>query len=88
MAAVDTLFDLGPGAPPAPTPTVARRSSKQLAPGDIVEIDRKGRRFHALVEELHQRDSTRFDLVIRPLQRGITYRTATVGEVVEVWRKG
>jgi hypothetical protein len=83
---VDTLFDVGP-APEAPE-KVVRRSSKQLAPGDIVEVDRKGRRFHALVEELHQRDSTRFDLVIRPLQRGITYRSATVADVVEVWRKG
>ena len=83
---MDTLFDVAPAAPAKPK--VVRRSSKQLAPGDIVEIDRKGRRFHALVEALHQRDSTRFDLVIQPLQRGITYHTATVGEVVEVWRKG
>ncbi len=83
---VDTLFDPTPAA--AASPKVVRRSSKQLAPGDIVEIDRKGRRFHALVEELHQRDTSRFDLVIRPLQRGITYRSATVAEVVGVWRKG
>ncbi len=83
---MDTLFDPTPA---AATPSkVVRRSSKQLAPGDIVEVDRKGRRFHALVEELHQRDSSRFDLVIRPLQRGITYRSATVAEVVGVWRKG
>ena len=83
---MDTLFDVEPDGP-APEPKVVRRSSKQLAPGDIVEVDRKGRRFHALLEELHQRDSTRFDLVIRPLQRGITYRTATVAEVVGVWRR-
>ena len=84
---MDTLFDVEPDAGPPPAPKVVRRSSKHLAPGDIVEVDRKGRRFHALVEELHQRDSSRFDLVIRPLQRGITYRSATVAEVVEVWRK-
>ena len=84
---MDTLFDPAPALPLEPA-RVTRRSSKQLAPGDIVEIDRKGRRFHALVEELHQRDSLRFDLVVRPLQRGITYRTATVTEVVGVWRKG
>lgn len=83
---MDTLFDVDPL--PAPPPKVVRLSSKQLAPGDIVEVDRKGRRFHALVEGMTQRDSTRFDLEIRPLQRGITYRTATVAEVVEVWRKG
>lgn len=84
---MDSLFDLEPDAAPAGTPRVLRRSSKQIAPGDIVEVDRKGRRFHALVEELHQRDSARFDLVIRPLQRGITYRSATVAEVVAVWRR-
>ncbi len=83
---MDTLFE-NPADAPAPA-KVVRRSSKHLAPGDIVEIDRKGRRFHALVEELHQRDTSRFDLVIRPLQRGITYRSATVAEVVGVWRKG
>ncbi len=82
---MDTLFDVDPV--PTGPPKVVRLSSKQLAPGDIVEVDRKGRRFHALVEELHQRDSTRFDLVIRPLQRGITYRSATVAEVTQVWRK-
>ena len=84
---MDTLFDPAP-IPPPESPKVVRRSSKQIAPGDIVEVDRKGRRFHALVEELHQRDSSRFDLVIRPLQRGITYRSASVAEVVGVWRKG
>ncbi len=83
---MDTLFDPTPAA--AASPKAVRRSSKHIAPGDIVEVDRKGRRFHALVEELHQRDSSRFDLVIRPLQRGITYRSATVAEVVGVWRKG
>jgi len=84
---VDTLFD--PTSAPLPEPPkIPRRSSKHIAPGDIVEVERKGRRFHALVEELHQRDSNRFDLVIRPLQRGVTYRSATVAEVVGVWRKG
>ena len=84
---MDTLFD--PASVPAPeTRKTVRRSSKHIAPGDIVEVDRKGRRFHALVEELQQRDSSRFDLVIRPLQRGITYRSASVAEVVGVWRKG
>lgn len=85
---MESLFDVEPTAAAAPAPApVPRLSSKQLAPGDIVEIDRKGRRFHALIEELHQRDSSRFDLVVRPLQRGVTYRTATVAEVVAVWRR-
>jgi hypothetical protein len=86
VALVEPLFALEPALPAAGKPT--RQSSKAIAPGDIVEIDRKGRRFHAVVEELHQRDSSRFDLVVRPLQRGVTYRTATVAEVVAIWRRG
>ncbi len=84
---MNTLFDPAP-VPSTASPKVVRRSSKQIASGDIVEVDRKGRRFHALVEELHQRDSSRFDLVIRPLQRGVTYRSTSVADVVGVWRKG
>jgi hypothetical protein len=66
---------------------VRRLSSKGIAPGDIVEMDKKGRRFHALVVAVDQRDSGRFDLQFTPLQRGITHRTGTVREVVTVWRK-
>jgi hypothetical protein len=65
-----------------------RRSSKGLAPGDIVEVDKKGRRFHALVEALEQSASGgRFELALRPLARGVSYRRATVREVVGVWRR-
>ena len=46
-----SLLDLSDEAASAPR---RRRSSKGLAPGDIVEIDKKGRRFHALVEALEQ----------------------------------
>ena len=70
------------GPPPAP-----RRSSKAIGPGDIVEVDKKGRRFHALVGEIEQLDSGRFELVVRPLDSRISYRRATVREVVAVWRK-
>ena len=55
--------------------------------GDIVEIDKKGRRFHALVTEVVQGESGRFELDIRPLDSRISYRTATVREVVGLWRK-
>jgi len=35
---------------PAPPPTAApRRSSKGIGPGDIVEVDKKGRRFLELL---------------------------------------
>ncbi len=71
-------------AAPAPTP---RTTSKGIAPGDIVQVDKKGRRFHALVTELDQQDSGRFELCLRPLDSRISYRTATVREVVDVWRK-
>lgn len=65
----------------------ARITSKGIAPGDIVEVDRKGRRFHALVEAIEQRESGRFDLTVRPLDGRTTYRSATVRDVVAVWRR-
>src|SRR5215210_4781311 len=75
-------------APPPPAPGPGRRlTSKGIAPGDIVEIDRKGRRFHALVESVEQRESGRFDLAVRPLDGRSTWRSATVREVVGVWRR-
>jgi hypothetical protein len=79
-----TLIDL-PDEAAAPS---RRRTSKGLAPGDIVEVDKKGRRFHALVEGLEQQGSGgRFELELRPLARGVSYRRATVREVVGVWRR-
>ena len=50
-------------------------------------VDKKGRRFHALVTELEQLESGRFELVVRPLDSRISWRTASVREVVEVWRR-
>jgi hypothetical protein len=76
------LPDQEPAAPPA-----ARRSSKTIGPGDIVEIDKRGRRFHALVRELEQLETGRFELIVRPLDSRISYHRATVREVVGVWRK-
>jgi hypothetical protein len=64
-----------------------RSTSKGIGPGDIVLIDKKGRRFHALVTELAQLESGRFELAVRPLDSRISWRTASVREVVEVWRK-
>jgi hypothetical protein len=65
----------------------ARQTSKGIGAGDIVLIDKKGRRFHALVTELEQLESGRFELIVRPLDSRVSYRTATVREVQEVWRK-
>ena len=73
---------------PAPPPAQSvRRSSKGIGPGDIVEVDKKGRRFHALVVELDQVESGRFHLSVRPLDSRVSYRQATVREVVAVWRR-
>jgi len=64
-----------------------RATSKGIGAGDIVLVDKKGRRFHALVTELAQLESGRFELCVRPLDARISYRSVTVREVVEVWRR-
>jgi hypothetical protein len=81
------LMDLPDQPPSQPLPAAPRRSSKAIGPGDIVEIDKKGRRFHALVRELEQLETGRFELIVRPLDSRISYHRATVREVVGVWRK-
>ena len=72
---------------PPSAPSTRRTTSKGIGPGDIVEIDKRGRRFHALVLELAQTDSGRFELSLRPLDSRISWRTASVREVIEVWRR-
>ena len=71
----------------ADAPAKRRATSKSIGAGDIVLLDKKGRRFHALVTELEQLESGRFELVVRPLDSRISWRTASVREVIEVWRK-
>ncbi len=82
---------LGEPTPPTTGPAAVapapRLTSKGIAPGDIVEVDRKGRRFHALVEGIAQRETGRFDLAVRPLDGRSTWRSATVRDVVGVWRR-
>ena len=75
-------------APPSPRPSALQRlTSKRIAKGDVVEVDRKGRRFHALVTGIEQRESGRFELALRPLDSRISYRRATVRDVVTVYRR-
>jgi hypothetical protein len=50
--------------------------------GDIVEVDRLGRRFHALVSA-----NTVLGLSIQPLDRKVTYRSCRAREVVSHWSK-
>lgn len=50
--------------------------------GDIVEVDRLGRRFHALVT-----GSAAGGLAVQPLDRRVTYRSCRAHEVVAHWSK-
>ena len=81
----DVQPTLIPVPPSAPSPR--RTTSKGIGAGDIVEVDKRGRRFHALVLSLEQLDSGRFELALRPLDSRISWRTASVREVVNVWRR-
>lgn len=84
---ISLLGDPEPVAGPVAVAPAPRLSSKGIAPGDIVEVDRKGRRFHALVESIEQRESGRFELAVRPLDGRSTWRSAMVRDVVGVWRR-
>ena len=81
--AQERLIEVPDAAPKEPS----RQTSKGIGAGDIVLVDKKGRRFHALVTELEQLESGRFELIVRPLDSRVSYRTATVREVIGVWRK-
>jgi hypothetical protein len=78
------LIDVPQSAAPA---APKRATSKGIGTGDIVLIDKKGRRFHALVTAVEQLDSGRFELALRPLDSRVSWRTASVREVEEVWRR-
>ncbi len=54
-----------------------------IQPGDIVEVDRLGRRFHALVAS----SATLGGLAIQPLDKRVTYRSCRAHEVVAHWAK-
>lgn len=87
ISLLDDALDGAPASDAAGRGSRGRQTSKGIGAGDIVEVDRKGRRFHALVEGLEQRESGRFELRLRPLDARTTYRTATVRDVVAVWRR-
>ena len=50
--------------------------------GDIVEIDRLGRRFHALVA-----GNAPGGLAIQPLDRRVSYRSCRARDVIAHWSK-
>lgn len=62
--------------------TLANVRLEGIRAGDIVEVDRLGRRFHALVGE-----SAEGGLSIEPLDRRVTYRTCRPHEVRAHWAK-
>ncbi len=51
-----------------------------IRPGDIVRVDKKGRVFEAFVLGKHKGE-----LEIEPIQRGVTYTSASAREVVCHW---
>jgi hypothetical protein len=65
-----------------PARTLGRVRLDGIQAGDIVEVDRLGRRFHALVS-----GSPAGGLGIQPLDRRITYRSCRAHEVVAHWAK-
>jgi hypothetical protein len=81
------LLEIPPQIDAAEDEPARRTTSKGIGAGDIVLVDKRGRRFHAVVTELEQTDSGRFELALRPIDPRISYRTATVREVEEVWRR-
>jgi hypothetical protein len=82
-----TLIDVEPTVAPAEPAEPRRLTSKGIGAGDIVLVDKKGRRFHALVTAVEQLDTGRFELALRPLDSRVSWRTASVREVEEVWRR-
>jgi len=61
---------------------IVRTASIQA--GDIVEVDKKGRRLHGLVLAIERNGDVRFE----PLCRGVSWRSARPREVVRHWSRG
>jgi hypothetical protein len=72
----------GGGSPPGSRVRLPAVRLEGIRAGDIVEVDRLGRRFHALVGE-----SGEGGLSIEPLDRRVTYRTCRPHEVRAHWAK-
>ena len=70
------------GAAPRSGVRLPRMRLEGIQAGDIVEIDRLGRRFHALVS-----GSADGGLSIQPLDRRVSYRTCRPHEVQAHWAR-
>lgn len=55
-------------------------NTASIKAGDVVLVDKRGRRFHALVKEREGRSFT-----VRPLDARINYHQATSNEIVGAW---
>ena len=55
--------------------------TRAIHPGDLVLVDRRGRRFYARVGGLERAGV----LAIEPLDRRVSYRSAKAREVVDHW---
>jgi hypothetical protein len=54
-----------------------------VRPGDIVLVDRKGRRFHAIVAG----DPMRGSVEVTPIDPRVSYYSAKAREIVGHWRR-
>jgi hypothetical protein len=54
-----------------------------IEPGDLVEVDKRGRRVFGLVLGVERDGTVRFE----PLCRGVTWRSARPREVLRHWRR-
>lgn len=54
-----------------------------IQPGDVIEVDKKGRRVHGLVLAVERDGEVRFE----PLCRGVSWRSARPREVVRHWTR-
>lgn len=62
-------------------------TTASLKPGDIVEVDKKGRRFHAIFKQRLGVGAalTGGELVVMPLDKRISYRQASSREITGIW---
>ncbi len=54
----------------------------RIQTGDIVQVSKGGRKFHAHVKEIREGV-----VHVAPIERGITYRHAGAREILDVWHR-
>lgn len=62
-------------------------NTRNLHPGDEIEANVKGRRFHAIIERLDDPAVFRKPVRIRPLARTVTYRYVSARQIVRLVRR-